>query len=229
MYGLAARAIPRMTPTEHPELLWRPIMDLGTPAHHWVEHFFSQWFTDGAQASETSEALTAPWTRMIRHALSHPLWNPATTRHNDLGNMVAELLGFDYGADAIGWNERFTAAIGQNVDTFALAARRWFRLPRVASGFAAFAVRPAAAQLLIPGVPWLSEAVHSFDSSDWTRYDLEANLVEYLRVCWHKEATRISRDPQLRAAFLNLLTRLGAQGGHAATALRDRVLDSISI
>jgi len=224
---LIARAIPRMTPQEDPDSLWRPIIDLGTPAHHWVDRFFWQWFSDGARAAETPEDFTLCWTRMIRYALSHPLWDPATNQSYDLGEMVSELLGFNFGQNIVGENENLTAAVGQMVDTFELTARRWFKLLKVASGFAAFAVRPAAAQLLIPGVRWLSDAVRSFENRNWKDFHLEENLVEFLQVCWERGAARVSGDPQLRAAFLDLLTRLSSRGGHAATALRDRVLDSI--
>ena len=225
--GLIASAIPRMTPQEDPESLWRPIIDLGTPAHHWVEHFTWQWFSGGVQASETPQVFVAIWSRMIRYALSHPLWDPATNRRYDLGEMVSELLGFRIHGRSVTENHDFAVAVGQMVETIELAARRWFGLPQVVSGFAAFAVRPAAAQLLIPGVRWVSDAVRLCDNRNWKDFHLEENLVEFLQACWEREAAKVSSDPQIRAAFLDLLTRLDSRGGHAATALRDRVLDSI--
>ncbi len=35
-------------PGEHPDDFWRPILNLQTPLHPWVERFFWQWFTDGS-------------------------------------------------------------------------------------------------------------------------------------------------------------------------------------
>ena len=227
VFSLAARAIPRMTHAEEPDAFWQPILDLGTPAHHWVERFFWQWFTDGAQAAETPEAFTSPWERMLRHALASPLWDPAANRTYDLDGMVFELLGFHFGVDGVGGKQRFTAALGQMADVVALAAGRWFAMPRVMNGFARFVVQPAAAQLLLPGIRWLWEAVRSLDADDWRERDLADNLVGVLHRSWERQSARLSSDPQLREAFLGLLTSLASRGGHAATALRDRVLDSI--
>jgi hypothetical protein len=39
VYGIVAQAIPHLTAAEHPESLWRPILDRGSPAHRWVERF----------------------------------------------------------------------------------------------------------------------------------------------------------------------------------------------
>jgi hypothetical protein len=227
VFGLAARAIPRMTHAEDPEALWRPILDLRTPAHHWVERFFWQWFTEGTKTAETPEAFTAPWEQMVRHALASSHWDPSANRTYHLAGMVFELLGFHFGADSVGSNQRFAAALGRMTDVFSLAARRWFVMPRVMNGFARFVVQPAAAQLLLPGICWLWHAVRSLDADDRREQDLGENLVGVLHQCWERENARASSDPQLREAFLGLLTTLASHGGHAAIALRDRVLDSI--
>jgi hypothetical protein len=227
VYRLVAQTIPQMSPEESPDCLWKPILDLGVPAHHWVERFFWEWFTDGAALSGSPADFTQKWTEMICYALNHPFWDPATNRTSDLAEMVCELLGFRFGATNLGENTKFTEAIGRMADTFELAAKRWFGLSGVASGFAAFAAKPAAAQLLVPGLKWLAGATCAFSDQDWKHYDLEETLVAFLRVCWEKASARVSSDPQLRGAFLDLLTQLNARGGHAATALRDRVLDSL--
>jgi hypothetical protein len=226
--GLIARAIPRMTSQEDPDSLWRPIVDLGTPAHHWVERFIWEWFSGGVNAAKSPQDFTATWARMIRYALTHPRCDPATNRRYDLGEMVSELLGFGIHGWTVTKDDRFIGAVGEMTDTIELAARRWFVLPHVVSGFASFAVRPAAAQLLIPGVIWVSDAVRIFNNLNWKDFHLEEHLVEYLQACWERGATRVSGNPQIRAAFLDLLTRLSSRGGHAAIALRDRVLDSIA-
>jgi len=229
VFGLVARAIPHMTASEAPDSLWRPILDLGTPAHHWVEYFFWQWFTDGVQAAKNPEEFAGMWTRMISHALTHPGWDPATSRTYDLGEMVFELLGFHHGVHNVAANENFTAGVGRMVGVFEQAARRWFTIPRVLNGFARFVVQAGASRLLVPGVQWLAEAPRSLDSYEWRERGLEENLVEVLRVCWIQESGRVANEPGLRAAFFALLTSLASRGGHAAIALRDRVLDSIGV
>jgi hypothetical protein len=67
--------------------------------------------------------------------------------------------------------------------------------------------------------------VPSFDSYDW-KYGLEENLIAFLHACWEREHHRISGDPSLQGAFLSLLACVVSRGGHAAIALRDRVVNS---
>jgi hypothetical protein len=67
--------------------------------------------------------------------------------------------------------------------------------------------------------------VPSFDSYDW-KYGLEENLIAFLHTSWEREHHRISGDPSLQGAFLSLLACVVSRGGHAAIALRDRVVNS---
>jgi hypothetical protein len=100
-------------------------------------------------------------------------------------------------------------------------------MPKVVNGFLYFAIQPAAARLLLPGVAWVAAAVPSFDSSDW-KYGLKGNLIAFLHTCWERERDTISRTPALHTAFLTLLTTVVSRGGHAAIALRDRVVGSLA-
>lgn len=225
VFSLLARSIPHMRTDEDPRSFWQPILDLGTRAHHWVEDFFWDWFTDGLQAAGSPEAFTGIWEEMIRYVLRSKSWDPELARFRDLDDMVCGLLGFHrtlFAAD-----ERYTVAIWRMTSVFADASRRWFRLPRVAHGFAQFVVRPAAAQLLFPGVVWLLQAVQQYDEHDWEERELAEDLVEVLRACWDRDGQRVSGDPQVRDAFLGLLTKLVSRGGHAAFALQERVLNSL--
>ena len=94
----------------------------------------------------------------------------------------------------------------------------------VVNGFLYFAIQPAAAGLLLPGIASLTTAVPALDSYHW-RYGLEGNLIAFLHTCWERESDRISNTPALHTAFL-LLTTVVSRGDHAAIALRDRVVAS---
>ena len=99
-------------------------------------------------------------------------------------------------------------------------------MPDVTRGFLAFAAKPGAAHLLLPGVFWVAKAVDSFDSYDW-RHGMEDGLVDFLEVCRQRKSAEIAGNDELREAFLRLLSTLVSRGGHAAIALRDRVLGSL--
>jgi hypothetical protein len=225
VYRIVAQTIPQMTPAEQPEALWQPILNLGAPAHDWVERFFWYWFTNGARSASSPANFVGFWREMILYALAHPRWDPHANLRHDLGNIVSELLGFDRRWTGLSLGEDAAAAVGNLEEVFEKAAQRWFGMPDVTQGFLAFAAKPGAARLLLPGVFWVAKAVEAFDSYDW-RNGMEGSLVHFLDVCWQLESAEVSADAELRKAFLGLLSTLVSRGGHAAIALRDRVLAS---
>jgi hypothetical protein len=225
VFGLVADAIPLLTAAEDRRSLWQPIFDLGSPAHQWVERFFWNWFTEGMRAAQSPQDFARLWTDMIEHALTSPAWDPSINRSYDLDGMVFQLLGFDSRMNKLGQNPEFGPVVAGMETVFARAAQRWFSMPKVVTGFLNFVTQPAAAGLLLPGIRWVAAVVPSFDSYDW-KYGLEENLIAFLHACWEREHDRISGAPTLQGAFLSLLACVVSRGGHAAIALRDRVVNS---
>jgi hypothetical protein len=125
----------------------------------------------------------------------------------------------------LGQNPAFAPAVAAMEDVFARAAQRWFVMPKAVTGFLNLAVQLAVGGLMLPGIRWLAAAVPSFDSYDW-KYGLEENLIAFLHTCWEREHRRIASDSSLQGAFLSLLACVVSRGGHAAIALRDRVVNS---
>ena len=225
VFGVVARAIPCLTAAEDPRSLWQPIIDLSSPGHHWVERFFWEWFTNGRRAAPSPEDFVRLWTGMIGHALTSPAWDPSVNHSYDLAGIVFHLLGFATQFNTLGQDPAFAPAISGMEGVFARAALRWFGKPSVVNGFLNFVTEPAMVGLLLPGVRWLAAVVPSFDSYDW-RHGLEESLIAFLHVCWEREQERISGDPTLQGAFLSLLHCVVSRGGHAAIALRDRVVNA---
>src|SRR6516165_11149826 len=135
-------------------------------------------------------------------------------------------LGFDARWTGGSLGEDSTAAVGTLRDVFEKATLRWFGMPDVIRGFLGFAARPGAARLFTPGIFWVSKAVEALDTYGW-RDGMEDPLVDFIDVCWRCESTEISANIELRKVFLGLLSTLVSRGGHAAIALRDRVLASL--
>src|SRR5262249_43926632 len=104
VFGLVVRAIPCLTSAEDARSLWQPILDLGCPAHEWVERFFWDWFTDGLRAAHSPEHFIRLWSDMLEHALASPAWDPSINRSYDLGGMVFQLLGCDSRMNKLGRN-----------------------------------------------------------------------------------------------------------------------------
>jgi len=222
MISIVARAIPHLTSEEDPASFWQAILDLGAPAHEWVERFFWHWFTDGLHASASPTEFVRLWQGMVVYTLSSPKWDPGQRyAHYDVEDMVIELLGLDGRWNAFASDESYLVPLKSMTPLFEQAAHRWFT-PRVVRNFLHFVVKPAAAPLLLPALPWLATAVGSFDTYDW-REDIEGGLIEYLHVGWKREGQNVLADPALNRAYRDLLASVVSRGSHAAIALRDLV------
>lgn len=225
VFEIVARAIPRLKPSEHPEALWKSILDLGAPAHEWVERFFWSWFTTGLRAARSPSDFTHIWRAMILHAIESPKWDRSVYWSHRVDVMVIELLGMDARWNALAADAAFAPLVTVMVDVFEQAADLWFRMPRVVRNFLYFVVQPAAVGLLAPAIFWISKAVASFSSYEW-RDVSEDTVVEFLRVCWQRERAAILSNTKMHQDFLGLLAIVVARGGHAAIALRDQIAGS---
>ena len=131
VWGVVARTIPCVSAEEDAPALWQPILDLGFPAHRWVERFFWYWFSDGLRAATSPQDFANLWSAMLVHALESPNWNPSINRSYDLDGMVFQLLGFNSHMHTLAQSAGFATAIGQMKSLFARAAERWFGMPRL--------------------------------------------------------------------------------------------------
>jgi nucleoside phosphorylase len=215
-----------LLPADQARALWQPILDLGIPAHNWVEQFYWQWFTGGYQQAPSPEAFTAIWEEMLRYALNRPEWASDGDSY-DLSKMVTELLGFHFGTRTVATDTAYTEALGKMTLVFEDVGRKWFGMATVVEGFARFAVAPAGTKLLLPAVRWLSKAPETVKRTK-TEPHLDDALINLLREAWERHRLELTQDTQLMDAFQGMLTRLSSQGSHAALALRDHVLGSLS-
>jgi hypothetical protein len=217
--------LPRIS-REHARRLWRPIFDLGTPGHHWVDQFFWSWFAQGYHQAPTPEAFAAIWEEMIRYAVGHVGWSTEQDTF-DLAGIVKELLGCSHGMETVAKDAAYTESLGRLTPVFEEAGKKWFGMARVVGGFARFAVAPAATQLLLPAVRWLSKASEKVKNTK-TERNLDDALVTLLHEAWERHRLELGQDRDHMAAFQEMLTRLAARAGHAALALRDRVVRELS-
>jgi hypothetical protein len=225
IFEVVAITVSRLTSGETPQRLWQVVLDLGAPAHDWVERFFWAWFTTGLRAAPSREAFCRIWRDMILYALASPRWQRATYGSYRLDGMVIELLGTDGRWGSLAADSTFAPVLATLIDVFAKAAHEWFRMPRVLRNFLYFVVQPAAAQLVRPAILWVSNAIASYSTYDW-RDGIEEGLIEFLNVCWTRERQAILETPDLKGAFSSLVASVVSRGSHAAIALRDRIAGS---
>jgi hypothetical protein len=217
-----------LLPAEDARPLWRPILDLGIPAHNWVEQFYWQWFTDGYSNAPAPEAFTAIWEEMIHYAAKHRKWaSDRGTSSYDLAKMVTELLGFHFGTQTVATNTSYAEALAKMTPAFKEVSEKWFGMATVVGGFARFAVTPAATKILLPAIRWVSKASETVKETKSER-NLDDALINLLREAWERHRGELAQDKGLMDSFQGLLKRLAARDSHAALALRDRVLGSLS-
>ena len=70
---------------------------------------------------------------------------------------------------------------------------------------------------------WLASIVNSFPDRDWHEHDLGALFTQVLAKCWTSLRKDVEAMPDLRAAFLEILTHLCARQVPEALHLRNRV------
>lgn len=150
---------------------------------------------------------------MIEHALQSPAWDPTVNRSYDLDDAVFWLLGLGTKINKIGQRPDFSGAFAGMDELFSRVAARWFKSPKLVSGFLYYVTQPALANLLAPAIVWFAAQIPLFDTYAW-RDGFEDNLVAFLRTCWARERERISADPGLNKDFRDLLASVVARGGH---------------
>ncbi len=218
-----AVTITQMRSDEHPEELWKPVLNLGPSAHYWVSSFLGDWFVSGTRAAESATVFVDRWKEMIEWAFASDTWTEGKRLGYRLPDLWIELMGLGLHSRALD-NENFHVDLGSLSDQYRRFAKRWLKRPHVASAFAGFLARPAGLSLRVLGIAWLADAVQSFDLYDWRDDRLEANLVEALRACWLTNSNQIRTDPGLRSTFLVLLGKLIKRQNSGAFELRDEVL-----
>ena len=223
VYSGVARSIAECRPDEHPDQFWRPIFELGTPAHHWIEGFLREWFLFGLAAEPSTEGLVQQWRAMAEFAFSSPAWAlESTRRHWDLDEMWCHLMGLDSVVSSM-WTAEQQPVVMEMGDMY----RRWAELslarPRSAVAFARFLQQPAAQVILFDGLTWIEKAAAEADEWFWKEHYLKETMAALLDSCWRSRRTDLRRHGKGLKAFSSLLRRLADHQNPIALELLDRV------
>jgi hypothetical protein len=62
-------------PNEHPEELWKPILDLGAAAHYWVGNFLNSFLGSGLNDAPAGETFKRIWRSMLDYAFASAKWS----------------------------------------------------------------------------------------------------------------------------------------------------------
>ena len=226
-----AQLIPQMTPGEEPDRLWRPIVDLGPVAHHWVESFLRDWVIHGPDAAESPAHFVEYWRPMIEYCLRTPRWNRNGRAGLHLDEMHINLMGLGLGSEHVG-QEEFAGPIGSMLDLYERWADNCLSRWHVLRYLVVFLTKPAARTLVCPAIQWIRSTVKDYSNYDWRGFnqgELESLITDALRVCWRQHRQSVQDDEILREAFLGLLTILTNRLCPSAMELQDEVIRSLHI
>jgi len=225
-----ARLMAQMEAGEKPKRFWEPILDLGPPAHYWVETFLQNWTISGPDAAESPAAFVERWRPMIKHCLASPAWSPEGRAAFRLNKMYIELMGLGLGSERIGRDE-FADPMRSVIDLYERWAAAWLKDGYAMRHFTAFLTKPGAKPLVCPAVHWIRDAVVQYTDYNWRGFrsgEVESSIAEALWICWSQHRDAVQNDSALRNAFLELLKILASRLCRSAMELRDEVLRSLA-
>jgi hypothetical protein len=211
----------QMEPAEEPVRLWQPILDLGPPAHEWIEMFFSTWLVHGLRSTKQKRFITE-WQAMFAYALQSPIWSDRDKCWPHWDDFWLHLLGFDQW-DIAHWQNEHETIVEQMMDCYAQWVPGNLGDRGCARVFLHWLHRPAVKPLRLRAIPWLlSAARHAYDYW-WDGRELADLLAEIVDVCWREQHIALLSDPSLLEDFRALVSLLARRQNALAMDLQERM------
>jgi hypothetical protein len=214
-----ASLVAEMRADEHSERLWKPVLDLGTKGHYWVEDFLRSWFEGNRQNGGVRSGFTRMWRDVIDYARTSPAWNPGDYHVEEnwraLMGLDWLLINFDY------WNAEKRNVVAAMAEAFEQWAEDRLHLSSNAVCFTAFLKQPAAEPLVLAGLPWLTSAAEKCGDDFWAQDRMPERLVALLDTCARMHMRDINQEPGSLSAFRFLLKGLVERRVPSAMALQE--------
>jgi len=202
-----ASLITQLKSIEHPEEFWKPILDLGSPGHYWVEDFFTHWFLNGLRFEPAPASFVTQWQAMLDFAFSSPKWKTGKGKWY-LEEMWWCLVGFDW-INIDKWIAAHKPVVLKMHDAYERWANEHLISSRSTIRFIEFLKQPAAQEILFDGLIWLDKALGKANKYFWhDRDDIEDRLANLLDTCWRSHQQELRRRESTFTAYKNLLKRL---------------------
>lgn len=129
-----------------------------------------------------------------------------------LRDMAAKVLG----------QAKYRGVVTTMAPVFEDWAARWLKHASVAGWFAHFLPTESGQVLLPMGIKQLGVVVSGFEERDWHDHGLGGQFSDALAACWKYKQHEVESQPELRKAFLSVLTELCARHVPEALHLRNK-------
>lgn len=223
---LAAVHIAHANSIETAREFYRPILDIGPVARHWVDEFLEAWIATGLPLSKDPAGFARIWKDMIEYVEPLPDWQPGNPRCWCPAEILApDLVGIDEASVAVLGKATYRPVVEAMAPIFEAWGNRWLSYPSVAQWYANFLTTDSGEAVLAQGIRQLAKVADSFPDDGWNRYELGVLLAATLSTAWAKLRADIELGVELREAFLKLLAALCARNVAQALNLRAKVTE----
>ncbi len=211
-----AQVLLQLHPSEDRQAFWKPILNLGAPAHYWIEKFLRDWMWYGFTLSQYEHVFIQVWKEMMGFVFSSPKWDHNIAKHShELAELWNDVIGFSASLPDL-QGEHKTRIVTQMRPYY----KRWVSLHLVpgynGSIFMDFLQTPAVKNICLDGLLWLEQAA-SEKESDF-RHE-QYNLAKLLVFYWQNHRARLRQHSTYWEAFTNFLQQLVRQGNNIAIEL----------
>jgi len=211
-----------MESAEAPERVWQTIIDLGPPAHRWVETFLSSWVTCGMRSPSSADRFVAEWKRIFDYASESQIWCDRQRAWPNWKDFWLHLLGIDHFLIQL-WGDEQAPIVEQMSDRFAKWIPQHLDDRWIARAFLRWLQYSVAKSLRLPAVSWLVTVARDADEYWWDRDELTGLVADIMDKCWRDSRAEILGDSDLLAHFRELVAILVLRQDDLAMDLQDRM------
>jgi hypothetical protein len=201
-------ALLEMEEGDEPADLWRPLLEQGPPAQHWLDSFLSEFIWASMTEAADPAAFVRQWRSIIEWALSSDKWEHSSSRARwQVDDLWWDLLGFGnlYGIWA--HHGEYASLVGQVGGLYARWATLHLACRRSRERVVGFLRQPIAQELLPGALLWLAQQGGSETPSD-SQGEYENDLAALLASCWSRHEQTIRKSQELTQAMHGLLRGL---------------------
>ena len=161
---------------------------------------------------------------MVRYAMTLPAWQPSERGYwSRAESLAVDLVGLHEAQASFLGQAKYQTVVSAMAPVFEQWASLWLKHASAAAWFAHFLPTESGQVLLATGIKQLAGVVGSFEDRDWHHHGLGVLFTEALAACWKYLRNEVELQPDLRKAFLSILTDLCARQIPEALHLRNKV------
>ena len=213
-----AWVVSQMESHEKPELLWEPILSLGSSADLRVRRFLGTWFLD-ARASCPSSRFSDYWRRMAEYALTCTTWEYQGQNAHKVPGLWLEMLGLPRFSKAI-WTDDDRSILNAHADLFRRALPTIVRGSYETARVLDWAGGAAAQELRMMLFEHVSDFAIQADDAWFLESSLADDLARFLHCLWTEHRNEITSSENLENRFRFLLERLSTMSNPIALELQ---------